>query len=226
MAAIGCGLGLPRPASLPYGTWPRMHVPFHRANTSTSWTNSEAGNGQITTTRRRPSQVRDLSRKGGGECRPRCRGSPRQRRSRANWPIPAQPTNCRGTVLNWQIEGIDQSSAIQHNALHEPHSETVMSDTESVLAEVVNVRKAPIGGKLLALVDVLIVIHGIEFKVRGLRVSREVMNGNHATSVTSPLHRDIDGQWSPTVTFPEELHQPLTDIVLAACIEAGVCREA
>lgn len=101
-----------------------------------------------------------------------------------------------------------------------------MSDTETVFAEVVNVRKAPIGGKLLALVDVVIVVHGIEFKVRGLRVSREVMNGNHATSVTSPLHRDIDGQWSPTVTFPEELHQPLTDIVLAACIEAGVCREA
>ena len=101
-----------------------------------------------------------------------------------------------------------------------------MSETETVLAEVVKVRKAPVGGKLLALVDVVIVIHGIEFKVRGVRVSREIMDGNHATSVTLPLHRDIDGQWSPTVTFPEELHQPLMDIVLAACIEAGVCREA
>lgn len=101
-----------------------------------------------------------------------------------------------------------------------------MKDTETVLAEVINVRKAPVGGKLLALVDVLIAVHGIEFEVRGLRVSREVVNGNHATSVTSPLHRDIDGQWSPTVTFPEELHHPLRDIVLAACIEAGVCREA
>lgn len=101
-----------------------------------------------------------------------------------------------------------------------------MSETETVTAEVIAVRKAPVGGKLLALVDVTIAIHGIEFKVRGLHVSREIMDGNHATSVTSPLHRDTDGQWSPIITFPVELHQPLTDIVLAACIDAGVCREA
>lgn len=48
-----------------------------------------------------------------------------------------------------------------------------MSETETVTAEVIAVRKAPVGGKLLALVDVVIAIHGIEFKVRGLRVSRD-----------------------------------------------------
>ncbi|MCM8735456.1 hypothetical protein M5E06_14945 [Azospirillum sp. A1-3] len=109
---------------------------------------------------------------------------------------------------------------------YQHHSETMMSEIETVTAEVIAVRKAPFGGKLLALIDVAIAIHGIEFKVRGLRVSKEIMNGNYATSVSAPFHRDIDGQWSPTVTFPVELQQPLSDIVLATCIEAGVCCEA
>lgn len=100
------------------------------------------------------------------------------------------------------------------------------SETEPVTIEVAAVRKAPDGGKLLALVDVSITIHGIEFKVRGLRVSREIMNGKHATSVTSPLHRDIGGGWQSSIAFPPELHEPLSDIVLAACVEQGVCRMA
>ncbi|CAO3436217.1 hypothetical protein [Azospirillum doebereinerae] len=93
------------------------------------------------------------------------------------------------------------------------HFESVMQETEPVTAEVIAVRKAPVGDKLLALVDVAITIHGIDFKVRGLRVSREFVNGTHATSVTSPLHRSVDEQWSSTVAFPKELHQPLSDIV-------------
>ena len=101
-----------------------------------------------------------------------------------------------------------------------------MSETETVTAEVIAIRKTPVGGKLLALVDGAIAIHGIESNVRGLCVSREIMDDHHAPSVISPLHRDSDGQWSPTVTFPVEPHHPLTDGVLAACIEAGVCREA
>ncbi|KAA0570133.1 hypothetical protein [Azospirillum sp. Sh1] len=102
----------------------------------------------------------------------------------------------------------------------------MLNETEPVTIEVIAVHKAPVGGKLLALVDVSITIHGIEFKVRGLRVSREILNGQHATSVTSPLHRDNGGQWRSTITFPEELHEPLSDIVLNACIEHGICRMA
>lgn len=99
-------------------------------------------------------------------------------------------------------------------------------ETEIVTAEVLAVRKAPIGGKLLALVDVAISIHGVEFRILGIRVSREVLDGKHATSVTSPQHRDLDGRWAASVTFPPELHEPISGIVLNACIEAGVCREA
>lgn len=102
----------------------------------------------------------------------------------------------------------------------------MLKETEPVTIEVIAVRKAPVGGKLLALVDVSVAIHGIEFKVRGLRVSREVLNGQHATSVTSPLHRDNGGQWLSTIAFPKELHEPLSDIVLTACIEHGICRMA
>lgn len=102
----------------------------------------------------------------------------------------------------------------------------MLNETEPVTIEVIALHKAPVGGKLLALVDVSITIHGIEFKVRGLRVSREILNGQHATSVTAPLHRDNGGPWRPTITFPEELHEPLSDIVLNACIEDGICRMA
>ena len=101
-----------------------------------------------------------------------------------------------------------------------------MTDTEPVTVSVLDVRKASDKGKLLALVDVAITIHGIEFKVQGLRVARGTIDGKPATSVTSPQHRGVDGAWTATVKFPPELHDPLTDIVLNACIDAGVCREA
>ncbi|RJF76434.1 hypothetical protein D3877_29045 [Azospirillum cavernae] len=97
-------------------------------------------------------------------------------------------------------------------------------DTEAVTIRVVDLRKGPLGSKLLALFDVAIMIAGVEFLVRGLRVSREVVNGVHATSVTSPLHRDTDGRWAGTVSFSPEILQSMTDIVLDACIDAGVCR--
>lgn len=44
------------------------------------------------------------------------------------------------------------------------------SETEPVTVDVIAVRKAPVGGKLLALVDVSITIYSVEFKVRSLRV--------------------------------------------------------
>lgn len=97
-------------------------------------------------------------------------------------------------------------------------------DTEAVTISVIAIRKAPVGGKLLALVDVAITVAGVQFTVRGIRVSRETLHGKHATSVTSPLHRDLDGRWAGTVSFPVEIHQPMTDIILDACVEAGVCR--
>ncbi|NYZ16918.1 hypothetical protein HL658_30615 [Azospirillum sp. RWY-5-1] len=52
--------------------------------------------------------------------------------------------------------------------------------------------KAPAGGKLLALVDVAITPAGVRFTVHDIRVSREIPQDKHATSVASPLHRDLD----------------------------------
>jgi stage V sporulation protein G len=85
-------------------------------------------------------------------------------------------------------------------------------DTARVAFTLVSLRPVTGGGKLLALADVAVEIGGVEFLIRGARLAR-VGNG---CGVSPPAHKDAAGRFVPTLTLPEEIRQPIADLVWAA----------
>jgi stage V sporulation protein G len=98
-------------------------------------------------------------------------------------------------------------------------------DTTAVTAVLLSLKPMR-SGRILALADVEITVEGVSFTLYGVQVTRTLMNGQHATRVDLPQSRGPDGVWKPAVSLPPEMKKPLGDVVLEACLEAGICKLA
>ncbi len=77
---------------------------------------------------------------------------------------------------------------------------------------------------MIALADVRLGVDGIEFVIHGVQVSRAKDGRKEATKVTLPTYRNERGAWTAAISLPNELREPMAQVVLDACIEAGLCR--
>lgn len=99
-----------------------------------------------------------------------------------------------------------------------------MSDTAAVTCRVLEVQPQQLG-KLIALAAVEIVIDGIPLVIHGVQVARTRAGEREATLVTLPNYRGADGRWKAAITLPDELREPIADVVLAQCLDMGLLRE-
>ena len=97
-----------------------------------------------------------------------------------------------------------------------------MDDTASITVEVIALRPVRTG-RIIAFADVWIALDGVEFVIHGVQVSRATEHGREATKVTLPTYRDEAGRWTPAISLPDEVREPMAQVVLDACLDAGHC---
>ena len=101
-----------------------------------------------------------------------------------------------------------------------------LDDTASITIEVIALRpSAAKTGRIIGFADLQIGFDGVEFVVHGVRISRtQDDHGREATKVELPKYRDERGNWTPAISLPKELRTPMAQVVLDACLDAGLCR--
>ena len=91
----------------------------------------------------------------------------------------------------------------------------VNRETLPVSFTVVGVERVQGRGKLVGIAIVEIDIGGIVLTLQGVQVLK--IPGTKGLTCSAPMFRNPrDGQWIPSVLFPEELTGPLEDELLAA----------
>lgn len=88
---------------------------------------------------------------------------------------------------------------------------------------------APVNrGKVLALAEAELTVHGIAFMLHGIVVARvsHAITGQQAAGVFLPQYRGQDGVWKSAVSLPPELERPIADAVLERACEAGIIAPA
>jgi hypothetical protein len=93
------------------------------------------------------------------------------------------------------------------------------ADTEQVTFTVANPRTIN-SKRLYALVDVELRVAGLSFWIIGVQIRRS----SSGLSVHLPTLRDINGTWKPVVEMPEELREPLSNIVMEFLVDEGMAR--
>ena len=73
-------------------------------------------------------------------------------------------------------------------------------------------------GRLLGLADAEVVVEGVTFAVKGIRV---VHGGEGGLLVQPPRFRHPDGQWLPAVVLPRELEEAIAAEVLGAFLPSA-----
>lgn len=102
-----------------------------------------------------------------------------------------------------------------------------LSDSEIISVVVTTV--IPVNrGRIIALAEVELTIHGIAFELHGVVVARIRcgITGRDAAGVFLPQSRGQDGAWKPAVTLPPELERPIADAVLGRAHEVGIIKAA
>ncbi len=99
---------------------------------------------------------------------------------------------------------------------------TNLDDKASITIEVIALRPVR-AGRIIAFVDVRIALDGVEFVIHGLQISRAKDAGKEATKVELPTYRDERGNWTAAISLPDELRTPMAQVVLDACLDAGLC---
>jgi stage V sporulation protein G len=74
-------------------------------------------------------------------------------------------------------------------------------------------------GKLFAFASIEIDLDGVRLEIHGIRAIRVEPIG---TKIELPTYRDATGVSLSALTLPEELRQPIGDIVLDALIDRGL----
>ncbi|MDX3911009.1 MAG: hypothetical protein QHC67_14490 [Sphingobium sp.] len=95
-------------------------------------------------------------------------------------------------------------------------------DDGNALVTITVLNAQPASGKALyALVDVELLIEGVEVVIYGVQ-ARRVPDGG--TSIHLPTFKAADGTWQPAIKLPSELRGPLGDIVLEFLVQEGLAK--
>ncbi len=87
----------------------------------------------------------------------------------------------------------------------------------SVTYQVDHVERVKNAGRLFALAVVTIQVEGVEFRIQGVRVTRQPTG---LLAVEAPRFRSPGGEWLPAVTLPDALKQAIADEILRL-VETG-----
>ncbi len=87
-----------------------------------------------------------------------------------------------------------------------------VTDSASVRVEVLAVHPVSAGGTV-ALVDVSILVDGVELIIHNLKISRLP---DRRLGVEAPTTRDHSGRWAPAISLPDDLARPVASAVLDA----------
>jgi stage V sporulation protein G len=98
-----------------------------------------------------------------------------------------------------------------------------LDDTASITVEMIALHPVKVG-RIIAFADVRLGVDGVEFAIHSVQVSRAKEQGREATKVTLPTFRDAHGNWTAAISLPDELREPMAQVVLDACLDAGLCR--
>jgi DNA-binding cell septation regulator SpoVG len=105
--------------------------------------------------------------------------------------------------------GIDRSA----NRWPPRNGDMTVTETAVVTFMLTRLEHASGRGRLLGLADAEVVVEGVTFAVKGIRV---VHGGEGGLLVQPPRFRHPDGQWLPAVVLPRELEEAIAAEVLGA----------
>ncbi|KIL96880.1 MAG: hypothetical protein HY055_14385 [Magnetospirillum sp.] len=94
---------------------------------------------------------------------------------------------------------------------------------DTTIATITVQRITPIknAGKLLALADVETVIDGVALVIHGVQVRAD----GDKTEIALPRYRAPNGEWQTAITLPEEVREPMANVVIAGAIEIGLLKQ-
>jgi stage V sporulation protein G len=73
---------------------------------------------------------------------------------------------------------------------------------------------------LLALADVEILVGGVSFVLHGVQLRANAQK----TEVRLPSYREPGGEWKAALSLPDELRDPIAQVVITAGLEAGILK--